>query len=102
MGLCPRAANPKVEVELQWATSSEEDREELEARWLCGRWVREMTNATPEQLGPLELAVEAAAFITELAPDRISHRILKGKPCSRQAGSVSIRSAWQRARARDA
>ena len=84
---------PKVEVELQWATSSEEDREELEARWLCGRWVREMTNATPEQLGPLELAVEAAAFITELAPDRISHRILKGKPCSRQAGSVSIRSA---------
>ena len=43
---------------------------ELEARWLCGRWVREMTNATPEQLGPLELAVEAASFITELAPDK--------------------------------
>jgi PepB aminopeptidase len=53
---------PKAEVQLQWAMSSEEDREELEARWLCGRWVREMTNATPEQLGPLELAVEAASF----------------------------------------
>ena len=80
---------PKAEVELQWATSSEEDREELEARWLCGRWVREMTNATPEQLGPLELAVEAAAFITELAPDRISHRILKGEALQ-QAGWVGL------------
>jgi PepB aminopeptidase len=80
---------PKAEVGLQWATSSEEDREELEARWLCGRWVREMTNATPEQLGPLELAVEAAAFLTELAPDRISHRILKGEALQ-QAGWVGL------------
>ncbi|EKP0261682.1 aminopeptidase PepB [Aeromonas sobria] len=80
---------PKVEVQLQWAMSSEEDREELEARWLCGRWVREMTNATPEQLGPLELAVEAASFITELAPDRVSHRILKGEALQ-QAGWVGL------------
>ncbi|PKQ76753.1 aminopeptidase PepB [Aeromonas sobria] len=80
---------PKVEVQLQWAMSSEEDREELEARWLCGRWVREMTNATPEQLGPLELAVEAAAFITELAPDKVSHRILKGEALQ-QAGWVGL------------
>ncbi|MFM9757061.1 aminopeptidase PepB [Aeromonas dhakensis] len=80
---------PKAEVALQWATSSEEDREELEARWLCGRWVREMTNATPEQLGPLELAVEAAAFLTELAPDKISHRILKGEALQ-QAGWVGL------------
>ncbi|HEH9429557.1 TPA: aminopeptidase PepB [Aeromonas sobria] len=80
---------PKVEVQLQWAMSSEDDREELEARWLCGRWVREMTNATPEQLGPLELAVEAAAFITELAPDRVSHRILKGEALQ-QAGWVGL------------
>ncbi|PKQ80329.1 aminopeptidase [Aeromonas sobria] len=80
---------PKAEVQLQWAMSSEEDREELEARWLCGRWVREMTNATPEQLGPLELAVEAAAFITELAPDRVSHRILKGEALQ-QAGWVGL------------
>ncbi len=80
---------PKVEVQLQWAMSSEEDREELEARWLCGRWVREMTNSTPEQLGPLELAVEAAAFITELAPDKVSHRILKGEALQ-QAGWVGL------------
>ncbi|MCF5855006.1 aminopeptidase PepB [Aeromonas veronii] len=80
---------PKAEVQLQWAMSSEEDREELEARWLCGRWVREMTNATPEQLGPLELAVEAASFITELAPDKVSHRILKGEALQ-QAGWVGL------------
>ncbi|MGL5091465.1 MAG: aminopeptidase PepB [Aeromonas sobria] len=80
---------PKVEVQLQWAMSSEEDREELEARWLCGRWVREMTNATPEQLGPLELAVEAASFITEIAPDKVSHRILKGEALQ-QAGWVGL------------
>ncbi|TNI90046.1 aminopeptidase PepB [Aeromonas allosaccharophila] len=80
---------PKAEVQLQWAMSSEEDREELEARWLCGRWVREMTNATPELLGPLELAVEAASFITELAPDKVSHRILKGEALQ-QAGWVGL------------
>ncbi|QGW96030.1 aminopeptidase PepB [Aeromonas veronii] len=80
---------PKAEVQLQWAMSSEEDREELEARWLCGRWVREMTNATPEQLGPLELAVEAASFITELAPDKVSHRILKGEALQ-QAGWIGL------------
>ncbi|MEH8127670.1 aminopeptidase PepB [Aeromonas veronii] len=80
---------PKAEVQLQWAMSSEEDREELEARWLCGRWVREMTNATPEQLGPLQLAVEAASFITELAPDKVSHRILKGEALQ-QAGWVGL------------
>ncbi|QFI55423.1 aminopeptidase PepB [Aeromonas simiae] len=80
---------PKAEVELQWATCDEADRAELEARWLCGRWVREMTNATPEQLGPLELAVEAAAFITELAPDKVSHRILKGEALQ-QAGWAGI------------
>ncbi|MGL6151243.1 MAG: aminopeptidase PepB, partial [Aeromonas sobria] len=80
---------PKVEVQLQWAMSSEEDREELEARWRCGRWVREMTNATPEQLGPLELAVEAASFITEIAPDKVSHRILKGEALQ-QAGWVGL------------
>lgn len=80
---------PKAEVQLQWATCEESDRAELEARWLCGRWVREMTNATPEQIGPLELAVEAAAFITELAPDRVSHRILKGEALQ-QAGWTGI------------
>ncbi|ENY73500.1 aminopeptidase PepB [Aeromonas diversa] len=80
---------PKAEVQVQWATCEESDRAELEARWLCGRWVREMTNATPEQIGPLELAVEAAAFITELAPDKVSHRILKGEALQ-QAGWTGL------------
>ncbi|MGL5286622.1 MAG: aminopeptidase PepB [Aeromonas sp.] len=80
---------PKVEVQLAWATCEEAQRRELEARWLCGSWVREMTNATPEQLGPLELAVEAAAFITELSPESVSHRILKGDALH-QAGWIGI------------
>ncbi|MGL6350961.1 MAG: aminopeptidase PepB [Aeromonas sp.] len=80
---------PKVEVQLQWALSSEEDRAELEARWLCGCWVRKMTNATPAQLGPLALAVEAASFITELAPDHVSYRILKGEALQ-QAGWTGL------------
>ena len=79
VGLAQGMQTPKAEVGLQWATSSGRDREELEARWLCGRWVREMTKRHSGQLGPLELAVRAAAFLTELAPDRISHRIPQGR-----------------------
>ncbi|WP_375058579.1 aminopeptidase PepB [Zobellella sp. DQSA1] len=75
--------------ELVWADGDEAERSQLEARWHCARWVRDQTNATPEQLSPVALAVEAASFITELAPTRVSHRILKGEAL-REAGFVGI------------
>ncbi|MBL1378649.1 aminopeptidase PepB [Zobellella iuensis] len=75
--------------ELIWADGEEAERSQLEARWHCARWVRAQINATPEQLSPVALAVEAASFLTELAPTRISHRILKGEAL-REAGFVGI------------
>ncbi|PSJ40215.1 aminopeptidase PepB [Zobellella endophytica] len=79
----------KDEGELYWAGTDETARRLLDARLRCARWVRNLTNATPEQLGPVALAVEAASFITELAPARVSHRILKGEAL-RDAGFVGI------------
>jgi PepB aminopeptidase len=97
----PRAADAQGGSGVAVGHLSEEDREELEARWLCGRWVREMTNATPEQLGPLELAVEAAAFHRAgTGPDQPSHP--QGEALQ-QAGWVGLYQVGrQRPRARDA
>ncbi|OXS14859.1 aminopeptidase PepB [Zobellella denitrificans] len=79
----------KDEGELHWAGEDGEQHRLLDARLRCARWVRAQTNATPEQLSPVALAVEAASFLTELAPSRISHRILKGEAL-REAGFVGI------------
>src|SRR5690606_33356267 len=63
--------------ELHWAGEDPALRARLQARLLCARWIREQTNASPEQLSPVALAVEAASFLTGIAPDQVSHRILK-------------------------
>ncbi|MCH8538357.1 MAG: aminopeptidase PepB [Alkalimonas sp.] len=45
----------------------------------CFGWARQLTNQTPEQLSPEALANEAIAFLTPLAPDAISHRVIRGE-----------------------
>lgn len=75
--------------ELHWAGEDPALRARLQARLLCARWIREQTNASPEQLSPVALAVEAASFLTGIAPDQVSHRILKGEALL-QAGWVGI------------
>lgn len=79
-------------LELQWAfylgfTSAKkltgvqwlgEDATQLQQLASCFGWARQVTNQTPEQLSPEALAHEAIAFLTPLAPDAISHRIIRG------------------------
>ncbi|MDP4527806.1 aminopeptidase PepB [Alkalimonas delamerensis] len=44
----------------------------------CFSWARQITNQTPEQLSPEALANATVAFLTPLAPDAISHRLITG------------------------
>lgn len=66
------------EVQLSWADASDEELISLEQKWFTASWVRRITNLPPQDLGPLELALETVGFLSELAPGAISHRILKG------------------------
>ena len=77
-GICHGICRSKREVTLQWAPCEESDHRELEARQLCYRWLREMINALPSDLTPRDLAVEAVSFLTEIAPNAITHRIMQG------------------------
>lgn len=72
-------SDPKRETHVQWAPCEEVDHRELETRSACYRWLREVTHAPPSEFTPLALAVEAASFLTEIAPNHISHRILQGE-----------------------
>lgn len=44
----------------------------------CFGWARHLTNKTPEQLAPETLAHETIAFLTPLAPEAITHRVILG------------------------
>ncbi|MFC3915040.1 aminopeptidase PepB [Pseudaeromonas sharmana] len=68
----------KGEVTLRWADAPDEILQMLEQRLFCANWVRKLTNASPDALGPLELALETVTFLSELAPGLITHRLLKG------------------------
>jgi PepB aminopeptidase len=70
---------------------------ELEQRLYCANWVRRLTNLSPQELGPVELALESVTFLSELAPNQISHRILKGDALL-EAGWVGLHAVGRASR----
>ena len=71
--------NAKGGQQLDFGTTSPEERAELEARERACRWVREMINGTPEDIYPASLATEAGKFLQSLAPEAVSYRIYSGE-----------------------
>ena len=74
---------------IEWQALAEEQARELTARADIARWIRGVTNATPEDLSPLALAQSAAAFLDSRAPAAISHEIVTGDSLA-EAGLVGI------------
>lgn len=74
---CGFAATMKP-VELKWASIDEDELELLNARRQCSDWVRQVVNATPEDMYPEKLAADAVEFLTSIAGDKISHELLVG------------------------
>ncbi|MCW8126824.1 aminopeptidase PepB [Microbulbifer halophilus] len=70
--------NPTRDNSLDWGTDDATELKELEAREKAARWVREITNGTPEDVSPQVLAQSAADLLQELAPDAVSYRIIAG------------------------
>ncbi len=69
---------------IAWAPLPDAELTELLARVRVSHWVREQINRCPEDLSPVALCENAAAFISELAPGQISYRILKGEELERE------------------
>ncbi|MGR5148821.1 aminopeptidase PepB [Photobacterium alginatilyticum] len=74
---CGFAATMKP-VELKWASIDEDELELLNARRHCSDWVRQVVNATPEDMYPEKLAADAVEFLAAIAGDKISHELLIG------------------------
>ncbi|WP_333606588.1 aminopeptidase PepB [Arsukibacterium sp.] len=52
----------------------------LQQQVQCFSWAKQLINQTPEQLSPAELASQAAAFITAVAPQgTVSSRVISGE-----------------------
>ena len=62
-----------------WTNLTEEELLEIESRYQAASWVRQQMNATPEDLSPENLAINAAEFIKSLAPDAVSFELVTGE-----------------------
>lgn len=65
-------------VELKWASVDEDELELLNARRRSADWVRQVVNATPEDMYPEKLANDAVEFLTQIDGDNISHELVVG------------------------
>jgi PepB aminopeptidase len=75
--------------QVEWQALSESETRELTSRAEIASWIREVTNATPEELSPLALAQRAATFLESRAPGAVTHQIITGEALA-EAGLVGI------------
>ena len=68
----------KQKFDLVW-TGDEKIQETLTQRLECTSFARELINDTPEMLPPAALALRSAKWLKELAPSKVSYRIIEGE-----------------------
>ncbi|ABL98989.1 aminopeptidase PepB [Shewanella amazonensis] len=68
----------KAGWDISW-TGDEATLRELASRMEAARFVRQLTNETPENLSPVKLATQAGHWIKELGGDKVSFRIIEGE-----------------------
>ncbi|MCL1122987.1 aminopeptidase PepB [Shewanella surugensis] len=65
-------------ADIHW-TGDEAMRTELAHRLECNFFARQLVNETPENLAPMVLAEQAAQWLTQIAGDKVSYRIIEGE-----------------------
>jgi PepB aminopeptidase len=81
--------NPRAGQSLYLGDMAAAEQRQLDALLEVTRWVRQITNATPEELYPQSLAEQAASFIGQQAPEATSFEIISGEALLEQ-GHVGI------------
>ncbi|MDU5454049.1 aminopeptidase PepB [Pseudescherichia vulneris] len=75
---------PKGSRKIEWATLDDAQQKELESRRNIIDWVRDAINASPEELGPEQLAQRAVDLLSGVGGENISYRITKGEDLREQ------------------
>lgn len=81
--------NPRAGQSLYLGDMPAEEQKQLDALLEATRWVRQITNATPEDLSPQALAEQAADFIARQAWENVSFEIISGEALLEQ-GHIGI------------
>ncbi|MGL4205451.1 MAG: aminopeptidase PepB [Aeromonadaceae bacterium] len=71
--------NPKAGQSLYLGEMAAAEQAQLDALLEVTRWVRQITNGTPDEVYPQMLAEQAATFIGQQAPEAISYSIITGE-----------------------
>ena len=75
---------PKGSRKIEWAALDDAQQKELESRRNVIDWVRDAINASPEELGPEQLAQRAVDLLSGVGGENISYRITKGEDLREQ------------------
>ncbi|MBZ6071109.1 aminopeptidase PepB [Aeromonas schubertii] len=79
----------KGDRELDFGEQSEQEARELGGLLKATQWVRDVTNACPEEIYPMTLAESALLLIRGLGGERVTARITAGEAL-REAGHIGI------------
>jgi len=83
------AYDAKGTPEIEYATLEHARSKTLQDRVSVYSWVKQIVNQTPEELSPMNLATQAAHYLTSLAPASVSYEIISGDQLQQQ-GYVGI------------
>lgn len=75
---------PKGSRKIEWPALDDAQQRELESRRNIIDWVRDAINASPEELGPEQLAQRAVDLLSGVGGDNVSYRITKGEDLREQ------------------
>lgn len=75
---------PKGTRKVEWAQLDEAQQKELDSRLKVIDWVRDIINASAEELGPEQLAQRAVDLLFSVGGDNVSYRITKGEDLREQ------------------
>ncbi|MFC3915039.1 aminopeptidase PepB [Pseudaeromonas sharmana] len=81
--------NPRAGQSLYLGDMPAEEQKQLDSLLEATRWVRQITNGTPEEIYPQSLAEQAADFIARQAWEKVSFEIISGDALLEQ-GHVGI------------
>ncbi|RJG47611.1 aminopeptidase PepB [Motilimonas pumila] len=81
--------NAKTGANVEWGDVTEAQASELDAQKLAVDWVRGAINKTPEELGPSQLALQAAELLSDIGKEHVSYRFIGGEELL-QHGFVGI------------
>lgn len=78
------AYQAKKVPQISFATLDDQQQKLLNNRIEVFTWVKQLINQTPTELSPVALATQAAEYLTRLAPNQISHKIISGEDLAAQ------------------